>query len=59
MEITDIKCGLFSKHLTQQHGDCKKPRENDNQIYIKNMFSSYPMEEKTFAEASCINDTHT
>ena len=31
VEITDIKYGLLSRHLsqrTQQHGDCTKPLDN-------------------------------
>ena len=36
MKITDIKCGLFSKHLFQrrhQHGGFTKPLSNDKCVY--------------------------
>ena len=46
MKITDIKCGLLSKHLfqrTQQHGYCIKPK-GDEKFVQKIMSYSYHME---------------
>ena len=47
----------FKTSVSKKRGAFTKPLGNDKFVY-KKMFSSYPMKQKAFKEASCINNIH-